>query len=94
MYQKNATLRNATGLHARPASAFLSTATKFESKLTIRRANGAPAKMDNAKSMVTLLTLALACGEEVTITGDGPDEVEAVDTLTALIESGFGEESV
>ena len=47
--------------------------------------------MNNAKSMVTLLTQGLACGERVQICGDGPDEQEAVDTLVALIDSGFGE---
>ena len=41
--------------------------------------------------MATLLVLALACGEQIEISGEGVDEVEAVDALIALIDSGFGE---
>lgn len=91
MYSKTTTIKNRTGLHARPASTFINTAKGFESKLTLRRTDGSTAKSDNAKSMVTLLTLALRQGEEVEIAGDGADEVEAVDTLIALLDSGFGE---
>lgn len=91
MYKKAVVIKNTTGLHARPASAFVNCAKSFSSKLTIRRTDGTSAKMDNAKSMVTLLASAFACGTCVEIAGDGPDEVEAVDALVALVQSGFGE---
>ena len=91
MYTKEVTIRNATGLHARPASEFINCAKKFQCTLKIRRKEGPAAKSDNAKSMITLLTLALSCGELVEIVGDGADEVEAVEALVALIEGGFGE---
>ena len=91
MYKKETVIKNATGLHARPASEFIKKAKEFQSKLTIQRTDGSVAKNTNAKSMVTLLSLALACGEKVEISGEGSDEVVAVDTLVALIESGFGE---
>lgn len=91
MYEKETTIRNETGLHARPASEFVKCALQYASRLTIQRTVGEPPKMNNAKSMVTLLTQGLACGELVQICGDGPDEQEAVDTLVALIDSGFGE---
>ena len=91
MYKKETVIKNATGLHARPAAEFIKAAKMFQSKLTIQRTDGSVAKSTNAKSMVTLLTLALACGERIEIGGDGPDEVEAVDALVALVDSGFGE---
>lgn len=91
MYKKETVIKNATGLHARPAAEFIKAAKMFQSKLTIQRTDGSVAKSTNAKSMVTLLTLALACGERVEISGDGPDEVEAVDALVSLVDSGFGE---
>ena len=56
MYKKDTVIRNETGLHARPASNFIKCAGQFKSKLTIHRVGGTPNKMDNAKSMVTLLT--------------------------------------
>lgn len=91
MYKKETVIKNATGLHARPAAEFIKKAKEFQSKLAIQRADGSVAKNTNAKSMVTLLTLALACGDRIEISGEGPDEVEAVDALIALVDSGFGE---
>ncbi|MEG1884214.1 MAG: HPr family phosphocarrier protein [Clostridia bacterium] len=91
MYRKETTIRNATGLHARPASEFINCAKGFSSALKIHRTDGTEAKSDNAKSMVTILTQAFSCGERVEIIGDGEDEVEAVDTLIRLIDGGFGE---
>ena len=90
MYTKSAVVKNATGLHARPASEFVAAANKFVSKITIRRTDGAGAGV-NAKSIVLLLSQGLSQNEEVEITAKGEDEVPAVDTLIALIESGFGE---
>lgn len=91
MYSRKTTIKNRTGLHARPASDFINHAKQFESKLTIKRSEGEMAKTNNAKSMVTILSLGLACGEEVEICGEGIDEVTAVDSLINLIDSGFGE---
>lgn len=93
MYKRETTIINKTGLHARPATEFVNCAKQFESKLTIHRVEGAPAKSDNAKSMVTILTMALKKGEIIEICGDGPDEIKAVDTLVELLETGFGEEN-
>ena len=39
-----------------------------------------------------LLALGLPMGEEVEIVAKGEDEVEAVDSLIALIDSKFGED--
>lgn len=88
MYSKKTKIINKTGLHARPASIFVSAAGKFKSKVTIKKIGGAEA---NAKSIVLLLTLALSQGTEVEISADGEDERAAVDALVTLINSGFGE---
>ncbi|MDR1917214.1 MAG: HPr family phosphocarrier protein [Synergistaceae bacterium] len=90
MQEKSTVVVNATGLHARPASEFVVAAKKFESKLTITK-DGDERKV-NAKSIISLLSLGIAKGVKVTISADGADEQEAVDSLTALIDSGFGEE--
>jgi phosphocarrier protein len=45
-----------------------------------------------SQSIMGILLLAAACGSTITITADGADEHEAVAALTALVESGFGEE--
>lgn len=88
MITKNVIVTNKTGMHARPASLFVKTATKFKSNITIQNED----KKGNAKELISILILAISCGTEVTITADGEDEEEAVDTLVELIESKFGEE--
>lgn len=90
MYTKTVFIGNPSGLHARPASSFIHCAKKFVSRITICEL-GKEDMAVNAKSIVCLLTLSLTQGKQAVITAKGPDEKKAVDTLTALIESGFGE---
>ena len=73
----------------RPAAEFIACASKFTSTITIGRA-GVP-DCGNAKSMVMLLKQSLGKGTEVEIIAQGADEVEAVNTLIALIDAGFGD---
>ena len=89
MYSKLTTIINETGLHARPASDFVRTASKFKADITIQREGSDTAT--NAKSIIFLLSQGLSKGTSVIISADGEDEQEAVDTLVALIQSGFGE---
>lgn len=89
MVKKQTTIINKTGLHARPASEFVAAATKFKSKITIKRIDSE--KEANVKSIIFVLSLGLTRGTQVEISASGEDEAEAVDTLVALIETGFGE---
>lgn len=89
MYKKTTTILNKSGLHARPASDFVKEAGKFGSKITIRRLD--EDEEANAKSIVFLLSLGIGQGVEVELSAKGEDEQQAVDSLVALIESGFGE---
>ena len=88
MTQKTITIENKTGIHARPASIFVQTATKFKSKIQLQ----AKGKTIDAKSILMIMSMGLVKGTEVTIIADGPDEAEAVKALKDLIESKFGEE--
>ena len=80
---------NPTGLHARPASQFVNAAGKFKSDLKIGRT--ADDVRLNAKSIIGVLSLALCQGEEIEISAEGEDEQEAVDKLSEMVRSGFGE---
>ncbi|MGG7508489.1 dihydroxyacetone kinase phosphoryl donor subunit DhaM [Plantibacter sp. YIM 135249] len=77
------TLLNKDGLHARPAAEFVKLASTFGAKVTV---NG-----KDAKSLLGIMALGLTKGADVSLTADGPDAAAAVDALTALITSGFGE---
>jgi phosphoenolpyruvate---glycerone phosphotransferase subunit DhaM len=76
-------LVNESGLHARPAAEFVKAAAKHEASV---RVNGV-----DAKSLLAIMALALPKGASVTIEASGPDAQDAVETLVALVRSGFGE---
>jgi phosphocarrier protein len=88
MTEETITIENKTGIHARPASIFVQTATKFKSKVQIK----AKGKTVDAKSILMIMSMGLVKGTEITICADGPDEAEAVKSLTDLVASKFGEE--
>ena len=90
MYSKSVVVRNPSGLHARPASEFVAKAKGFQSKISIRRP-GDDSFLGNAKSIIIMLSMGVAQGDAVEIMADGPDEQKAVEALTGLIASGFGE---
>lgn len=88
MIKREFEIKNKTGLHARPASDFVLLAKKYESKVSIAKIGS---EAVNAKSMVRLLAEGIGKGEKVELTVEGVDEVEAMEALGTLIESGFGE---
>ena len=88
MTEETITIENKTGIHARPASIFVQTATKFKSKVQIK----AKGKTVDAKSILMIMSMGLVKGTEITICADGPDEEEAVKALRDLVASKFGEE--
>lgn len=88
MAQEVVTIENKTGIHARPASIFVQTATKFKSKIQLK----AKGKTVDAKSILMIMSLGLVKGTEITILADGPDEADAVKALKDLVDSKFGEE--
>ena len=88
MTQETVTIENKTGIHARPASVFVQTATKFKSKIQIE----AKGKKVDAKSILMLMSMGLVKGTELTIIAEGADEADAVKALADLVNSKFGEE--
>ncbi len=90
MYTKVVEVVNPTGLHARPAAEFTKVAGQYQAELSIKRLTDNP-KEGNAKSVISIMSMALTKGTNIEITGNGTDEAAAVDALVALVESGFGE---
>lgn len=83
MYRREITVVNATGLHARPASEFVTLAGRYQSRIQLQRAG--EETQYNAKSMIMLMTMGLAQGETATLSAEGEDEREAVDALVELV---------
>ncbi|MDO5720947.1 MAG: phosphoenolpyruvate--protein phosphotransferase [Actinomycetaceae bacterium] len=79
---------NPTGLHARPASTLANLAKRYQSDIRLRRGDDTA----NAKSIVAIMGLAVACGQKVTLTAHGADAEAAIEELAAAVESGLGED--
>ena len=67
-----------SGLHARPAARFVQTASRFRSTVTIIHGP----REANAKSLLSLLGLALREGSEITLRADVDDAAAAHTALT------------
>ena len=80
-------LMNKSGLHARPASIFVQTAKKFQSKIIVKKGD----KEADAKSILSVLALGAECGDRITIIVDGDDADDALTALVNLVKSKFGE---
>ena len=78
---------NQSGLHARPASAFVKMANKFQADITVTKDGDSV----NGKSIMGLMTLAAAKGTCLMIETNGDDATDAADAIQSLIEGKFGE---
>ena len=85
--KKDVLVQNQVGLHARPASFFIQKANEFKSSIWVEKDE----RRVNAKSLLGVLSLGIVGGTSIDIIADGSDEQEAVDSLVALVESGFAE---
>ena len=74
MIQKSIQIKLEEGLEARPVAMLVQVASQFESTVYI---NSEDRKV-NAKSIMGIMSLGLASGEEVTVVADGNDEDTAV----------------
>jgi phosphotransferase system HPr (HPr) family protein len=80
---------NHLGLHARAAGQLVKLARRFKSSITLRKPDGS-AEAD-ARSMLSVLTLAASINSRLIVEIEGDDEAEAMDAMKELFESGFGE---
>ena len=85
MISLNVTIKNAVGLHARPATFFVQQANCFKSSIWVEKDDCRV----NAKSLLGILSLGITKGTTITIIADGSDEADAVNGLSDLIGGGF-----
>jgi phosphocarrier protein len=88
MISREVTITNAIGLHARPATFFIQKANGFRSTIWVEKED----RKVNAKSLLGVLSLGIAQGMTIKLIADGSDEVEALDQLEELVNSGFVEQ--
>ena len=78
------------GLHARAAAHLVRVASRFKSSLMLQRLDGNAEEAD-AKSILSILTLAASRGTMLRITASGVDEQEALDAVVGLFSRDFDE---
>ena len=77
---------NKLGLHARASAKLTQVANQFKSDIWIEKNN----KKVNAKSIMGVMMLAASQGSDITITTEGSDEKDALNSIVALINDYFG----
>ena len=88
---KRVTLRNKRGLHARASAKFAALAQGFDAKIEVTSCNDICRETVVGDSIMELLLLGSACGEDISITAHGPEAEAAIIALSALVEDRFGE---
>ncbi len=88
MLTETITIINKRGLHARAAAKFATLSAQFGCR-TQARTNGS---WVDAKSVMSLMLLAATQGTHLEVSTDGEDEVNAMETIRALINNRFEEE--
>ena len=71
------------GIHARPAGLIVNAAKRYLSEITINRGG----KSADAKRLFAVMGLGIACGDEIEITANGADEIEAVREIERAMKS-------
>lgn len=83
MKEMTVTVVDPVGLHARPATVAVNAASKFESEVKISYKG----KSVNMKSIMGVMSLGIPTQSEITITTEGDDAEEALDTIKEVLKA-------
>jgi len=86
--ERELTIRNKLGIHARPAALFVKTAGRFMSDITVEK----DGNRVSGKSIMGLMTLEGYQGSKLRLRAEGEDAEEAIQALAELVEKGFYED--
>lgn len=82
------TIVNRLGLHARAAAKFVEVAACYSSDIAIEH----DSQRVDGKNIMNVMLLAAGKGAQLTVIANGIDEIDALDAIVGLVESGFGED--
>jgi len=83
--EKEITVKNKQGLHARPAALFVQTAAKFDSSVKIEKNS----ELVDGKSIMGILSLGAESGNKIKLIVEGEDANAAVEELKRILISGI-----
>jgi len=79
---------NEKGLHARASAKFVQMVEKFDVRVTVSRGH----ESAGGDSIMGLMMLAAGIGTSITVSASGPEAMQAIEALDALVSGKFGEE--
>lgn len=88
MITKDLQVLNKLGLHARAAAKLVFIANKFVSDITLVKDN----KQADARSIMKILMLSASRDSIITITVEGNDEIQAMNSIEKLFQNKFDED--
>jgi phosphocarrier protein len=86
--EKEITIINRLGLHARPAAMFVRIAERYRSEIWVEKEG----EQINGKSIMGLMMLAAGQGSKLLIRCEGPDADKAMEEIEDLINRRFDED--
>ena len=86
--EKEITIINRLGLHARPAAMFVRIASRYRSEVWVEKEG----EKINGKSIMGLMMLAAGQGSKLIIRCEGPDAAKVMEDLEELIQQKFNED--
>jgi phosphocarrier protein len=87
MVERTVTVRNSTGLHARPASMLAELAGRYHSRVWITKED----RQIECDSVLSIMQLIATYNSILIVRVEGEDEEEAINAFEQLINEGFGE---
>lgn len=78
---------NDQGLHARPVMRFVDLASRFQSRVLVKRGD----RQVDGKNPMEMMLLEATKGTQLEVVAEGDDADGAVGALASLIQEGFGE---
>jgi len=87
MIERNVTIINKLGLHARAAAKFVQTCSAYGCDIKVFK----DSRSADGKSIMSIMMLAASKGTELRIEFNGNDEEKAAEALIALINNYFDE---
>ena len=85
MVEKEATVKNRLGIHARPSALLVQAAAKFNADITFEK----DGLSINGKSIMGVMMLAAETGAVILVRADGDDEDVALEKMVEMVESIF-----
>jgi len=86
--QRDVTIVNRQGLHARPVMRFVDLASRFRAAVSVKKGN----QSVDGKSPMEMILLEATQGTKLTLVARGEDAEQAVESLCELVARGFDED--